>query len=300
MGPEFSHAGLSISFQSLLKPRTIPEEDSVLLMQLGRHREWWDPRSYQFPPRKPCLARSFAVAPCVVGKSNMFRRSHLDLLTAVSSSSKSCGIDFFSHNICEDQLIGTMLWRKTSPVDQPRQRWGKHALVSGDMVIQPVTEMSVGEYIARRVRWQRVRKFTTIAATIIEPGAESLLCSAIGAFAITKLPFFYNNFSVPPTWAAFAVIWSIGVLVWSTTDWLVYTKLHSCASVEVDSNTPVFALPPARLQRRRFGEWITAWMCRELLALPIWCIAVCGGSTVVWRSKAFRIGIDMIVHEIHC
>jgi ceramide glucosyltransferase len=49
--------------------------------------------------------------------------------------------------------------------------------------------MLVNEYIAR-VRWQRVRKFITVAVTPVEPGAESLLCSAIGAFAFTKLPFF--------------------------------------------------------------------------------------------------------------
>jgi hypothetical protein len=65
---------------------------------------------------------------------------NLDLLTTASSSSKPRGIDFFSHNICEDQLIGSMLWRETSPIDHPRQQWPKHALGSRDIAIQPARD----------------------------------------------------------------------------------------------------------------------------------------------------------------
>jgi ceramide glucosyltransferase len=49
-----------------------------------------------------------AIAPCIVGKSTMFRRSHLDYLT-LGASLYSPGIDFFSENICEDHLIRDLL-----------------------------------------------------------------------------------------------------------------------------------------------------------------------------------------------
>lgn len=240
-----------------------------------------------------------AARACVVGKSNMFRRSHLDRLTREADPSKPSGIDFFSHNICEDQLIGTMLWQETSPTDEPpQQKWGKHALVQGAVVVQPVAQMSVGDFVARRLRWQRVRKFEKLTAFIVEPGIESLVWSAHGAFAITTLPFFYNNLGVSPTWGGFASVWSMGVVALCVMDWFVYRKLHSGASQDTNENTPYWALPPRNSSHKRsFGEWIAAWICRELLALPIWCLAGCG-STVTWRSKRFRVGMDMEVHEL--
>jgi ceramide glucosyltransferase len=238
-----------------------------------------------------------SIAPCIVGKSNMFRRSHLNYLTS-SLSPYSPGIDFFSDNICEDHLIGDLLWRKKVAEEEAGDSWGKHALVFGDMAIQPMAGMSVREYIARRVRWLRVRKWTVTLATFIEPGVESLLCSAYGAFAITTLPWAHKTLDIPQTWPAFALFWALSVLTWVTVDWFAYAKLHSCASVELDSDTPSFARPPVGLQRRPLKEWLSAWFGRELLALPIWTLAVWGGTTVVWRSKTFWVGMDMKVHEI--
>ena len=235
------------------------------------------------------------IAPCIVGKSNMFRRSHIQYLTSRRSTDLQ-GIDFFSNNICEDQLIGHMLWWNQVPEEKAGEPLGKHALVAGDMAIQPVA-MSIPEYVARRVRWLRVRKWTTTVATLIEPGVESFLCSAYGSFAVTTLPWFHSTFCVPHTWTAFAVLWCVSVFVWGIVDWFVYAKLHSCGSIEVDSNTPLFALPLLGSGRMRLHEWVFAWIGRELLALPIWVVAVCG-STIVWRSKTFRIGMDMKVHKV--
>ena len=151
--------------------------------------------------------------------------------------------------------------------------------------------------MARRLRWQRVRKFEKLTAFIVEPGIESLIWSAHGAFAMTTLPFLYNTLGVPPTWGGFALVWSMGILMMLVNDWFVYAKLHSGVSQHFDSNTPAFALPPLTAHRRPFGEWLAAWIFRELLALPIWCLAGCG-STVSWRSKKFQVGLDMTVHEI--
>ncbi|KAF4627022.1 hypothetical protein G7Y89_g11133 [Cudoniella acicularis] len=237
-----------------------------------------------------------SIAPCIVGKSNMFRKSHLDCLTS-SSSQYSPGIDFFSENICEDHLFGDILWRKKVTEEQNGVKFYKHGLVFGDLAIQPMAGMSIPEYIARRVRWLRVRKLTVMLATFVEPGVEPILCSAYGAFAATTLPWFHETFGISQTWTGFATFWLASVLVWMGVDSLVYAKLHSGASVELDSDTPSFARPPNG-PRRPIGEWLFAWLGREVLALPIWTWACLGGSTVMWRGKKFRVNLDMRVVEI--
>ena len=238
-----------------------------------------------------------SVAPCIVGKSNMFRKSHLDYLTS-SSSQYSPGIDFFSENICEDHLIGDLLWRKKVKEEKEGTKFYKHGLVFGDLAIQPMAGMSVREYWARRVRWLRVRKWTVTLATFVEPGVEPLLCSAYGAFAFTTLPWCHDTFGVPQTWLAFVGFWVASVLAWMAVDSLTYAKLHSGSSIELDSDTPSFARPPKALARRPLGQWVLAWLGRESLALPIWSWACLGGTTVKWRGKTFRVGLDMRVIEI--
>ena len=247
-----------------------------------------------------------AIAPCIVGKSNMFRRSHLNHLTsnpssaALSSSdpstseatnSQTVGIDHFSYNICEDHLIGDLLWRSSIP---GKPHLGRHALVFGDLAIQPIANMTVGAYIARRVRWLRVRKFTVALATLVEPGTESFLCSAYGAYALTTMGW------APQTWTAFAELWLLSVSAWAAVDWTVYLLLHSGKTVEmdVDAEIPPFAKPLGRLARRPLRQWLLAWLGREALAFPIWAWAFWGGVTVTWRDRRFWVGMDMKVHEI--
>lgn len=232
------------------------------------------------------------IAPCIVGKSTMFRRSHLNSLT------NGQGIDYFSENICEDHLIGDLLWKKPVPEELQGQKWGKHAMVFGDLAIQPMAGMSVREYIARRIRWLRVRKFTVTLATLVEPGTESYLCSLYGAFAMTTLPFFHERMDIPRTWTAFILLWLLSVSIWCFMDWTLYKKLHSGQSIEMDENTPSFAGALKGGKRRPFLTWLYAWLARETLAWPIWAWAVYGGATVAWRGKKFWVGMDMRVHEI--
>ncbi len=250
-----------------------------------------------------------AIAPCIVGKSNMFRRSHLNYLTSpkhISLEDSMCsrpangvGIDFFSHNICEDHLIGDLLWRSTIPSDADL---GNHALLFGDLAIQPIANMSLSAYIARRVRWLRVRKFTVTLATLVEPGTESFLCSAYGAFALTSLDGIKHHAGIPQTWIAFATLWLISISLWALVDWTVYLLLHSGKTIETTNNdkndVPSFVRPLKTLSRRPFIEWLAAWLARETLALPIWIWAFWGGVTVVWRDRRFWVGMDMRVHEI--
>lgn len=238
------------------------------------------------------------LAPCIVGKSNMFRRSHLDQLTSQDTESRRPGVDFFSDNICEDHLIGDLLWKnKVHDETGPRaDTLGKHAMLFGDLAIQPMAGMNIGEYIARRVRWLRVRKFTVTLATLVEPGTESFLCSLYGAYAVTTLSWFHDALGIPPTWSAFAAFWLLSVSIWAAMDCTLYSVLHSMASVETDEDTPAFVR--RRNLKRTFREWLLAWLGRELLSLPIWLWAVWGGTNVTWRGQRFRVGMDMRVHAL--
>lgn len=252
-----------------------------------------------------------AIAPCIVGKSNMFRRSHLNALTS-DSPSRPPGIDYFSDNICEDHLVGDLLWRSPVPpsvrelaeregkspisdTDDPsaRSRWRNHGLVASDLAIQPTLYLPFTDYLARRVRWLRVRKFTVALATFVEPGTESFLCSLYLAFGLTTYPYFTQTWHIPSTWATFSSVWLLSVLVWMAVDYLVWTRLQGGKTIEEAG--PDFL----RTRRKRgFGEWMLGWAGREGLALGIWVWAVLGGVTVVWRGRRFWVGFDMRVHEI--
>lgn len=249
------------------------------------------------------------VAPCVIGKSNMFRKVHLDTYTQpphnprlrASDAARGTGVDFFSSYICEDHLISDLLWNapvppgKTADGAAPPRPYGNHALLPGDLAIQPVARVPVPAYWARRVRWLRVRKWTVLLATLVEPGVESLLCNLYFAYAATTLPFFNTAFGVPQTWAATLALWAAGVTAWMACDRAVHARLHSCACVDADGDTPFFARGAAATKRGFFVEWLPAWLGRELLALPIWTWAVLLGTTVTWRGKSFRVRSDMSV-----
>ncbi|KAL8929581.1 MAG: hypothetical protein Q9208_001250 [Pyrenodesmia sp. 3 TL-2023] len=254
-----------------------------------------------------------AVAPCTVGKSNMFRRSHLNALTA-SASYRDPGIDYFSENICEDHLISDLLWKTPVPDEirltaeregqgagSPTKRnltalkWGNHGLLSHSLAIQPTRYLPLHAYLARRTRWLRVRKFTVPLATFVEPGTESLLCSAYGAFGLTSLPWCNEALGVPRTWFAFLILWLVSLMIWCAVDMWVYTLLQNSGGLDASEEVP----PWVKLKRKRaWSDWLSAWIGREMFAFPIWLWAVVGGVTVSWRGRRFWVGMDMKVHEI--
>ncbi|KAF6840596.1 ceramide glucosyltransferase [Colletotrichum plurivorum] len=241
------------------------------------------------------------VAPCAVGKSNMFRKSQLEITTDpaqnpnLPNKNLPKGIDYFSEYICEDHLIGDLLWKTDLP------GFKNHGLVVGDLAVQPMAGMSVHAYFNRRARWLRARKWTVLAATLVEPGVESILCCGYFAFAVTTLPFFNRTFGTAQTWSAMGLYWLTFEGIWMICDWFTYNRLHSGRSVEVDENTPKFArgtTTPGGAPPRSFLEWLPAWIGREFLALPIWTWAVLCGSTVTWRGRTFNVRSDMSVVEV--
>lgn len=241
-------------------------------------------------------------APCAVGKSNMFRKSQLDQATDPAFNPKldqeknlPTGVDYFSHNICEDHLIGEALWDADFP------GYKRHGLVWGDIAVQPVSGMSVKAYLARRSRWLRARKYTVLSATVLEPFTECFLFATYISYAITTVPLFNDWWGIPKTWSVMATAWSSITTLWMLVDYLGYRRLHSGLTMEVDEHTPYFArgfTNPGGVRCRPFLEFLAAWIGREGLAFPVWAYAVIFGNTVNWRGRLFYIHWDTTVTAV--
>src|SRR5690606_39111824 len=207
----------------------------------------------------------------------------------------SCpGINYFAHNICEDHLIGDILWKTPLQSEiKGDEKWRKHGLAQ-DVVLQPISGMKTTQYLARRTRWLRVRKWTVLAATLVEPTTESIVSSLMGAFAFTTLyphliPTIHS--SLPP----FFTFCLIQLSAWCMVDRFLSSFLHSYLTQEPTKNTPEFVTK--KTARRGFGTWVRQWIGREVFAFPIWFWAMMPG-TVKWRGSRYYVGMDMKVKAL--
>jgi len=260
---------------------------------------------------------TLAIAPCVVGKSNMFRKSHLDALTSPP------GIDHFSYNICEDHLISDLLWKssvpdniraaallegqsmitdlQTSIASMAGRGWGNHGLVIAPPCIQPLAGLSPSAYASRRSRWLRVRKFTVPAATAVEPFTESFLANLCLGYGLWYFKMSHNWTCLPTDVSFIAWVWIIAEISWCLLDRAVWAMLQGW---EAEGSAGLAGKPPflgeggRRAGREPSWVWFQSWLCREILAFPIWAWAIFGGTEVAWRGKKFKVGIDMRVREV--
>lgn len=238
---------------------------------------------------------NLSVAPCVNGKSNIYRRSDLDYAVSqipykqspffhedsvrqdaarISAIGPGHSIQFFAKYIGEDNMIAIALWEYCR---------GRTAL-TGDLVVQPLMSQdqsnSIREYINRRVRWLRVRKYMVKAATLIEPSTESVICGVIGTLALSRL-LWDQTFNV--------YFFVFHMLCWLACDHLQYYIWVK--NIHESYHLPLWLHRIAPVTRH-WLEWIQIWLMRELLALPIWTIAMVGHE-INWRGKPFMIKKDL-------
>ncbi|TFK77260.1 glycosyltransferase family 21 protein [Pluteus cervinus] len=196
---------------------------------------------------------------CVVGKSNLYRRSDLERVTGPhkkantrggDSPEQERGLRAFARYLAEDNTIANSLWHELDI---------RHDL-SCDIARNVVENMTLSDYIWRRVRWIRVRRAMVLAATLLEPLTESVVLSLIGSASLRFL------FSVP-IWATLLAHYSF----WLFVDFDVYTSL---------------AGQPMPWDGR--SQFLAAWAARELMALPIWLLAMCGND-VTWRGERYTM-----------
>lgn len=166
-------------------------------------------------------------------------------------------------------------------------------MMGQDVVYQPVVGMSVADYIDRRTRWLRVRKYTVLAATLVEPFTESLVASSMIAFAVVNVHCIASI--VGSSWLTFGGVWCSSMIYWAMMDYSIFNIIHSYHSTLIDDNSPEFLLRP---KSRPFGAWLAQWLGRELLAPVVWMWGMWPGY-IQWRGGLYRIRwSDLKVEEI--
>ncbi|KAF5388567.1 hypothetical protein D9757_004589 [Collybiopsis confluens] len=201
-----------------------------------------------------------AIESCVVGKSNLYRRSDLERVngslkpirsTAPSAKQEGlCGLPAFGRFLAEDNMIASAFWHEL----------GLRHDLSCDVARNVVGNMSFYDYVQRRVRWIRVRKNMVLPATLVEPLTESIVLVSIGCSSMKYL------FGLP-RWICILVHFSVLLAI----DLDVYASLAG------------HPLPQAIR-----WEFLAGWVAREVLALPIFLLAILG-NTVEWRGKRYQV-----------
>lgn len=206
----------------------------------------------------------------------------------------------FGIYLAEDNMLATSLWRP--PLNLA------HTVIAKDVARTSVGEVkSLGDYWKRRVRWIRVRRHMVPAATYIEPFTESLLCGVIATIALLKcwLPWLGIvetglNGSQAGRNLLGVCFFLVHLLAWHLVDFAVLASLQSAGhedepSVNTGSSSAGSGARPSPLlnfdDSQSVLKFRLAWLGRELLALPIWTVALCD-NTVTWRSRKFRILSD--------
>lgn len=147
----------------------------------------------------------------------------------------------------------------------------RHAMPP-DVACNAVGAMSFSDYFWRRVRWIRVRKQMTRMATLVEPFTESLFLGALAALSVGHLA---------RSRTALAVFWLSHSAAWTAVDWSV-----------------MLCLQPEPLGGA--SEWMRfalAYAGREVLALPVWLVAMVG-NTVVWRGRTYTVLRNGLAKEV--
>ncbi|KAF9997423.1 hypothetical protein BGZ79_008871 [Entomortierella chlamydospora] len=134
------------------------------------------------------------LASCVVGKSNLYRRSDLN---------KVGGLAAFGKYMAEDNLVATAIFNMGY----------KHEMTS-DLAYQSLGSMTPSDYFLRRARWTRIRKYTVTAATVVEPFIEMIGCGLVASYGFNLL---WNIHML--NFLAFHVVF------WFLVDWTMYQAL---------------------------------------------------------------------------
>jgi ceramide glucosyltransferase len=194
-----------------------------------------------------------------MGKSNLYSKTNISTLTTPSPTLQALpnppiGLEAFSPFLAEDNMIALSLMHQLHLT---------HAMTP-DVALDFLGPLTLMDYINRRIRWLRVRKkMTPLAAVLIEPFTESIICGIYGSWALGRL------FGVTAK-----AIWVVHMVLWLIVDLGVRDALGS--------NVGEIGVGGSGL------GFVGAWVVREVLALPVWVWGM-GSDEVVWRGKRYRI-----------
>jgi ceramide glucosyltransferase len=195
---------------------------------------------------------STGIASCIIGKSNLFRKRDLEAIG---------GLAQFGKYMAEDNMIGLGL-----------MNLGRTHQIAPDFAYQSLGNVSITDFISRRVRWIRIRKYAVTLATLYEPLTECLVCGILGGLAFK---YFYDfNFIL------FSIMhWCI----WFLSDMLT-------AKVSYGSRQPGRPWDD-------FGSFAFAWLCLQLVVLPSYIYAMMG-TEILWRNQYYKLNMDGTVKTL--
>ena len=132
---------------------------------------------------------------------------------------------------------------------------GQRVVIQSHPVHQHIGAYEVSDFWSRHLRWGRIRKAQAPLAFFIEPFFGALVSGVLGAIACSTL------WHIPPSQFA---LFHFGV--WSLCDLALMRALDGS-----------------------LRSWMpSAWLVRELLAVPLWAHTAVG-NTVLWRGKRLAI-----------
>ncbi|CAO3585957.1 unnamed protein product [Absidia cylindrospora] len=210
------------------------------------------------------------IASCVMGKSNLYRRSDLD---------KAGGLMAFGKYMAEDNIVGEALWAQ-----------GLRHAMSADMACQVLGKITPKEYCGRRARWVRLRKYIVTAATLTEPFTESIVCGLMGAWAAHHL--------WPLSFTSMAYFFGVHWMAWCMNDYWIYRTLLDAStspSSSFSSSAPgsggdgnsYYRTSSKKNPSYYWPDFLRAWVAREVLALPLYLYAMVG-TEISWRHQKYR------------
>jgi ceramide glucosyltransferase len=181
---------------------------------------------------------------CVIGKSNLYKRRDLDALG---------GLQQFGNIMAEDSVIGYRL-----------RSLGKDDIIGQDFVYQSLGNISFSDFIFRRARWIRLRKFSQPLVPMYECITESLPCGILGALSFNH----YFGWSIKYFFCVHMIIWFLADMF---VGYIAYRKF------------PLNYVESIKL--------ICSWVVREIVAVPVhlWAIS---GKYIRWRGKVYKLLYD--------
>jgi len=171
--------------------------------------------------------------PCVVGKSMMLRRATLERIG---------GFEFLGRFLAEDQVCG-----------QEVARLGERLALAHAPVENVLGPLSVRDFLARHLRWARIRRHVAPAGYAAEALLNPLLLALLGAAWLADL--------------------SGLVLVFGT------IAAKACLDAWVERTTGA---------ARRGWHYLPLGVVKDLLLAAAWPVPFLG-STVSWRGNRLRI-----------
>ncbi|KAF8203185.1 glycosyltransferase family 21 protein [Pholiota molesta] len=160
------------------------------------------------------------------------------------------GLAAFGRFLAEDNMIASALWHEL----------GLRHDLSCDVARNVVGNMSFSDYVWRRVRWIRVRKRMVLVATLLEPLTESVMLCFIGLLSVKYLLQISSWIFVP-----------LHFFLWLCVDLDVYTSISGLG-----------------LRSESTASFIAVWIAREILAFPIWLLAIVGNE-IIWRGRRYQV-----------